>query len=542
MTNINAIVKTLKESGEDFEFYPTTDEMIEAVINSIETGTHGKINFNGEEKRFPILNYLPCTAKVMEIGAGTGKFLERCKESQPDWEYYAIEKARILLKGLMEKGFSIVGTDFNECQLLDKKADVIFCNPPYSDYTKWARRIITESDAKLIYLVIPSRWVRNFDILKALRQTHSEHDVIWSGDFQEAEREARAKVDILLIKRFHQNKNDAFNSWFDSNFQPEREQEKEPTLEERTENLSGQIATAENKIELIVDGYNKELERLVKNYKAVCSLDSELLKEIGLTKKSLQESFRLKIEGLKTLYWKSIFHQFDEITSRLTWENREKLRKRFCENNAVDITAGNIYAAVLFVCQNCNQFFDEQILTLFKRLSDEKNVIPYKSNRKVFEEEKHRWEWKNFNDKKSEWILDYRIIASSSVFVSDWSYDGDKFYNNMGLKDLVAIARSMGFTITKVPEPKNPGIKFYVYSGENVFCEFIVYKNHNIHMKLNKKFVLAISVYVGRRLGWIKNKQDIVENFPDELIQDACEYFDYNAAVTFSDCKLIGKI
>ena len=536
--NTLKIVKTLKENGEDFEFYPTSAEMLEAILHAIENEPARKEwGDNKKIRHYTIESQLDYCANILEIGAGTGEFLDmmrRLKERTHDgWNFYAVEKAPTLLEILLKKGYSILGTDFDECTLLDKRADLIFCNPPYSQYAKWATRIITESDAPWIFLVIPQRWKYNLTILQALKDTKSDVRTIWSGDFIEAERAARARVDVLLIDR-RREKDDAFNAWFDANFQPERPTEKEETLEQRTENLAGQIATAENKIELVVNGYNAEMERLVKNYRAVCSLDEELLKEIGLTKSALQASFKQKIDGLKILYWRAIFHQFDEITSRLTYENREDLRRKLSEKQNIDVTAGNIYAVLLYVCQHVNEYFDQQILHLFKRLSDEQNVIPYKSNQKVFQEEKHRWNQYD-KDNQSKWTLDYRIIADAHIFRADW-YWNSKDLHHTNPSDFLAVARSMGFQITKQDEAKETGKKYYIYTGKNVFCEYVVYKNHNLHLKLNREFTTALSVYVARRLGWIKNKQDIRDNFPEDQIKTACEYFDFTTAITAGDC------
>jgi hypothetical protein len=538
-TSTAKLVKVLKENAEDFEFYPTSAEMMEAILHAIETEPARKEwGTDKEIRRYTIESQLNHCANILEIGAGTGEFLDmmrRLKEKTHDcWNFYAVEKAPTLLEILLKKGYAVLGTDFNECPLLDKKADLIFCNPPYSQYAKWATRIITESDAPWVFLVIPQRWKYNLNILQALKDTKSDVRTIWSGDFIEAERAARARVDVLLIDR-RREKDDAFNAWFDANFQPERPTEKEETLEQRTENLAGQIATAENKIELVVNGYNAEMERLVKNYRAVCSLDEELLKEIGLTKSALQASFKQKIDGLKILYWRAIFHQFDEITSRLTYENREDLRRKLSEKQNIDITAGNIYAVLLYVCQHVNDYFDKQIINLFKRLSDEKNVIPYKSNQKVFQEEKHRWNRYRFNEQQTKYALDYRIIASSSVFEVDWYWD-EQHWHRVRLGDFLAVARTMGFNIDKQDEAKEPGQKYYMYTGNKVFCEYIIYKNRNVHIKFCRDFVTALSVYVARRLGWIKNKQDIKNEFPADQVQTACKFFDFTTAITAGDC------
>ena len=36
----------------------------------------------------------------------------------------------------------IIGSDFHEQTLIDKKVDLIFCNPPYSEFELWTKQII----------------------------------------------------------------------------------------------------------------------------------------------------------------------------------------------------------------------------------------------------------------------------------------------------------------------------------------------------------------------------------------------------------------
>ena len=33
--NVNNLIETLKEQGQDFEFYPTTEEIIDKIVSSI---------------------------------------------------------------------------------------------------------------------------------------------------------------------------------------------------------------------------------------------------------------------------------------------------------------------------------------------------------------------------------------------------------------------------------------------------------------------------------------------------------------------------
>ena len=102
MTNTRKMVDTLKESDQDFEWYPTTDEMLECV----------KKDLIFEDKD----NY----QSILDCGAGDGLALKRLTKGTK----YAIEKAEPLLQSL-DKSIFVVGTEFDEQTLMDKKVDIV---------------------------------------------------------------------------------------------------------------------------------------------------------------------------------------------------------------------------------------------------------------------------------------------------------------------------------------------------------------------------------------------------------------------------------
>ena len=133
------IAKELKSSNEDFEYYPTTDEIIFCVQKDINQQLAG---FNNSVDSYSLL----------DCGAGDGRVLTKLKK----WSLYAIEKSKKLLN-LLPKDIYIVGTDFHQTTLIDKKTDIIYCNCPYSEFQTWSTKIINEANAKHVYLVIPQR-------------------------------------------------------------------------------------------------------------------------------------------------------------------------------------------------------------------------------------------------------------------------------------------------------------------------------------------------------------------------------------------------
>ena len=49
-----------------------------------------------------------------------------------------------------------------------------------------------------------------------------------------------------------------------------------------------------------------------------------------------------------------------------------------------------------------------------------------------------------------------------------------------------------------------------------------------MHCKFNKEFTKALNVEVSRLLGWIRCKEDIAREFPEELAKGAEKYFKTN--------------
>lgn len=114
--------------------------------------------------------------------------------------------------------------------------DLIFCNPPYSAYAEWTKRIIAESNCKYIYLVIPERWKEDAEIRKTIETIGVEAEAIGSFDFLNAERSARAKVDVVFIDKTKVPTDNAFDRWFDETFKMrDKEEKSEWKIEEEKE-------------------------------------------------------------------------------------------------------------------------------------------------------------------------------------------------------------------------------------------------------------------------------------------------------------------
>lgn len=509
--NTLSLVKELKENGEDFEFYPTTKQMVWAVY-----------------QKFLTIRFINRIHSVLDIGCGTCNFKTFMQEffdgnTNDNYRfsyYYVMEKSKILIDRL-PKDAIVLGTDFNENTLIDKPVDAIFCNPPYSEFENWTERIIRESLAKYIFLVIPQRWKENAVIQSAIKHTKARAEVLGSFDFLHAERQARAKVDVLFIDKSIY-RNTAFDDWFDATFTVS---ESKFSFEEEREEIKRELLAGKNKIELLVNGYNAKLSELHRHFRAVSSLDAETLESIGIDKCKIKEALKHKIEGLKSFYWHLSFDLLDEITSRLTSDTRKRLCERFNGLLTVDFTAENVYALLVWVCKNASAYYDEQLIELYKKLSSAENCKPFKSNQKFFDKE--YWGYCSRNERKN-YCLCNRIITSSLCFRSSYLWENkiDKWKSESVVNDFCAIAYNLGFIADRKEYPKEFGKKYYVYlPNGKPLMEYKIYGNGNTHLKLNPDFATAMTVEVSRLLGWIRDKSDIAKEFPDDMAKGAEKYF-----------------
>ncbi len=516
------IVSELKEAGQDFEFYPTTREMMEVVFNHISDW-----------------------GDILDIGCGNGGFKRFLEAKGKNVTYYGIEKSEILLNQLPADVY-ILGTDFNNCTLIDKKVKIIFCNPPYSEYETWTKRIITEGNFKEAFLIIPERWKDNKTIQESLKSANIRAVSLAAMDFLNAERQARAKIEIIkLIKdNYSSNYIDPFNLWFETTFKINVEKGKWEWEyeEEQRKKIKDQIVSAPNKIEAFVNLYNEEMNRLYTSFKSICALDADTLKDIGVDTEKVREALRYKLEHTKILYWHRIFNFLDEITTRLTYNAREELFNKFDRLNQVDFNESNIRSVVIWILKNAVSLFDDQLIKLYMTLTQPDNIIKYKSNQRVFRRD--QWYNNHFNRENSisHYCLSYRIICDSLYFrTSTWSggYEIDRGKVQTIVGDLCAIAYNLGFVSASKDIPENFGEKYYILMPDGKpLIEFKFYQNGNTHLKLNKEFAKALNVEVARLLGWIRDKSDIAKEFPDEMAEGAEKYYNSN----FSQAIMTTKI
>lgn len=571
--NTNAIVKELKENNQDFEFYPTSEDMLRVIYphlkneNVLDIGC-GTCNFKKFMRKFSqedaeFHNMLE--EERFQAGEMSGEKYYKREKTASDFEkihkYYVMEKSTILLGKLDDESICL-GTDFINSTLIDKKVDTIFCNPPYSDFMNWSRKIVTEGNYKQAFLVIPQRWANDAEFLSLLTKYKTSFEVLGSFSFLDAERQARAKVDIVKLKKdkyrndgsyYDRDKqedfdNESFDIWFNDTFGIKSKDDEEDKYKseyskqsERKEKIKNQLTTAgEGKGKILVELYQKEYNTLIEHLKAVMMLDEDVMNTFGFSVSKIKEGLKAQIKGLKIIYWDMVFDEFDEIKERLTSSSRNDLRNNFVELNCVDFTIENIYALILWVIKNANKYYNSQLVEFYKKISDWENVKPYKSNQRLFERDEYRWSYGD-GEEKTHYTLDYRIIMSSPFRVS-WSgqLECDSYEGIKTLEDIFVISKNLGFEAGYMHTPSGFGEKtnIYLHSGDDkdgVFMEYKIYKNGNMHVKFNKEFTKAMNVEVSRLLGWIRTKEDIAKEFTPEMAEGAEKYFKTNQYIPLGE-------
>lgn len=516
-------VEQLKEAGEDREWYPTTYEIV------------GKV----AEIAGPLLIGFNCKRRVMDIGAGDGRVLvglEKLisKPSNYDFDYegdylqkYAIEQSSILA-GLIPSNIFVIGTDFKIQTLIDKQMDLIFCNPPYSEYEDWTIKIIREAYCRHIIMVIPERWKDSKRISDAIAETRFKATVEGSFDFNDGDRAARANVDIVLFSQpsrgyYGGEADDPFDRWFNQHFKIQT-----TSVDDKPEHIENRIhdslVPGANLIERMEEIFNAEMANLLSAYKALENLSPRLLREMDITISNAVAALKVKISGLKNSFWRELFSRLDKLTGRLTHDSRKKMLDKLTAHTCIDFTADNIYAVVVWAIKNANQYFDQQLLELFEAMTYKDYIINYKSNQRIIKSEWAYCYGKELREKDPHFTykLDYRIIwHCGSCFGGYWRDNmhpcgiSDRAWQQ--INDFCVVARNLGFDVLNSPDDfkwvagKKNVFMMKWKSKKVVFAEIKAYLNGNIHTKFNQDFMARFNIEAGRLKGWLHTPGDAVD-------------------------------
>lgn len=549
VTSTSKHVETLKACNEDYEWFPTTDEMIEAIAADIKKAAGRIGNYNS----------------LLDVGAGDGRVLKSEMLNAGGFKYgvkkYGIEKS-VEHVCRWNREITFVGGDFFENTLTNKEVDVIFSNPPYGEYELWAEKIINESYAKVNYLILPKRWEDSKKIKDALEERGFVATVILESDFLTADRRSRAQVHVIRVTSAKRMDKESMIKSLDYSYHYEEEGinngtylfsmhdiKNDDAISDQFEKLFPNMATlseendaykakseaaAAKRTEIfsscgtlvdMVDFYIKDQAKVLENYKKLDSLDTDLFRELNLDITTIKNTLTQRLKSLRLTYWNAFIKHYEPINSRLTSKYRELLYSEVInESKAIDFTVTNALTITSIVIDAASQYQDEQVTDFFYKLSCQDNMKAYKSNQKVFEQ--NGWRYNNKDDK---YTLDYRIIKKTIYHLSESSHaSGIASYEvENTIKDICIIAKLVGMHGSMI-YPYLGGYYSGVEYGKKVLTgirnedkvsDLLVlkfYKNGNQHVFLNKEFTLRLNIYIGKVLGWLQSASQAFDEMQQE--------------------------
>lgn len=545
----HSLIKTLKETGDDNEWYPTSDIMISCIKSDID-------NFIEERS-------LPERPSILDCGAGDGRLLQNLTTG----EKFAIEKSRPLIE-VMDRSIFVIGADFHQQSLIDVSVGITVSNPPYLDYVNWVEKIVTETRSGLVYLIIPKRWSWQPRIKQAIELRSARTTVIGSFSFNEADRASRAVVDIVRIdlrlnygRHWHEctASTDPFTIWFDTNFKIKApssssfDNNRPSPTRPRADEINRELVQGSDIVVILVKLYNRQMDKLIANYKALEQMDAALLNELGVRFSDIRAGLKAKISGCKQGYWQELFDRLGRITDRLTKGSREAMLAKLMARTDVDFNASNVYAIVIWAIKNANFYFDQQLVSLVEQMVDKANIINYKSNERTFGKEDWRYRSKPHN--LSHFKLDYRVVLERVGGMSLSSYNSDKErYKGLSpsayffILDVITVARNIGFDTANQERPdtfdweanKRQIFHYKDHATDSVreLMSVRAFKNGNMHVSFNQDFIMRINVEFGRLKGWLKCAGNAASEL-DMSVDLAEEYFSSNLQIATNDLALL---
>lgn len=507
MYSTSVIVDQLKTQGMDSEFYPTTDEIIQVVKNTVHLRDR----------------------RILDIGAGNASTL--IKLGSLDGRYidnklFAIEKNPMLRSLFADNAkVNLVGVDFLECELWNKHFDVIFCNPPFSEFTLWTLKIINEvTTGTDLFLVLPKRWKDNQDIQQALKNRDLTATVLGEFNFLDAERRARAYVDLVRIK-VHSKSKDLISRGIEELFAKNNNTAKANSSlskEDVINEVTNLVVAGGDYVSVLCDLYNKERETLQHSILELGKVPKDILAVINVSVQTIIQALTSKFDELTSKYWQLVIDKVMPLSYKLIETYRKQLLDKI-SNSKMDFNVSNIYAMAEQVLLLVNSNLDQQVLSVYNRLINSA-AFKYKSNQRVFIDNK--------NNPITPCKLSCRIITKAIGSIGiNWDGKSSGAINDTSksyIRDIIIIANNLGYDIsaadydhilsyggTKIKSGDNLVFtaKYTGSEEEVILFQMKPYLNGNVHIKFDQRFMNKLNVIKGKLEGWIFDSKDVVEEF-----------------------------
>ena len=543
-----AVVRELKQRGEDHEWYPTTEEQIQIVARDVLS----------LKEHYEFTSSYGDDVRLLDIGAGDGRVLQGLKSTieSEDFqvELLAVEKASLHTQGYRQKQITLLGTDFHEINFISKSTHIAFVNPPYSQFSFWLSTLINQLNFSVLYAIVPERWQDDPAIKASIeRRGIKNADVLASSDFFNADRQARAKVQIV---RFSFNDFEADAERVERIKRSERPRHYQPILGqngtcpfqlfieqelglkqsyskttekfneyEEKERIREQMATegsacyelirSKGVLSALLDNYEQDVTETLKQYQKIGELNPVLLQELGVDYDALRKGVKAKLFGFRNVYWSLLLEHMKALSERLTAKHKQVLLNTLAANQ-LDFTYTNAVYIIGYGVELANELIEQSLIDVFESLTSEDAIQRhYVSNQHMYKDE-----WRhNHGDpnRHAKYVLDYRFISSHYSNFSSYSWEhGLKEDAREFTNDIVVALKLLGydqFTYSMDYQHISAGDKL-VIRGEDAngketeLLSIRYYGNGNRHMRFNQRAMLRLNVTISRLLGWVRNKAE----------------------------------
>lgn len=567
---MDSLIQTLKTHDQDFEFYPTTNEILVKIAETLK----GYLRAYGDDKR----SYKNGGFTILDVCAGDGNALLTLKQQLEKADFIClqgIEKSPMLYS-MWDNSINLVGTDFFQENLHSKTANVLFCNPPFSQTETWFKRLLTEHSSRVqhIFFVCPSKqglsdkYRDMFNDFKFAKDSKNHYDISMTvlqnenGEtfsFENADRSARVDTVILHIdlhkyaeyRDFERSDRDALFAQYFPELQNKLEHSedysyKRKAREEKSKELESFMlsqAGEQDLVKILVDSFCAERNEFLDAYNKLNDVPTLLLDKLDIDLSKAKNLLFKTLQELDTQYWSKLFKLYEPLKQKLTSSSVNRLMKYVSERN-IAFNYDNCLAVTLLAVQKTNEMIVQQLLDKYKHWAEVGNYKAYKSNQRLFNEGRFKDciapedltnNWSYGSDKKR-WHevsidnimpfsigerkkLEYRIVDCHLSFSGGYSWAGfDPNSSAMqAVHDIIIIARNLGYTVSDFEQTCDYGDRVSVYAtdrnGKNiVLFDFKVFKNGNAHFFLNKGLMIDIMLVVGKYLGWVHTKEQVMDD------------------------------
>ncbi|MFG5142130.1 hypothetical protein, partial [Campylobacter lari] len=236
-------------------------------------------------------------------------------------------------------------------------------------------------------------------------------------DFFNAERRARAKVELLIFKKEY--KDNSFENFLKEHFQLscldfnekiysyERLDKERKSLSDETK-----LIDKEKIIDFLIQKYDEDMQKCIVSIKNLSMIDNNIYSYLDLSKETILKGVERMLRDLRALYWGEIFNKLEVITSKVIEEYRREISSSVISNSSIDFTRDNLESVLIWFIKNANIYIEKSYLAFFDRLSIKDNALMYKSNKRFLYSQ---WRYtKEAEGKELDQVplkLDYRIVV-----------------------------------------------------------------------------------------------------------------------------------